>query len=539
MKICPECHTEYENNIDICPKDNTILNDENQSTVSTPETVLNNTAETPKSSTVNTNSAAKASSTLPKALAVLAVLLALGIGLVVWKTKFAGHHDESLNRVSKEDMQLLLKDANPMQLKSIGSSPEQKKKVAENLEQLLAVASQARKEGIAEDPNVKRELESIRSLITASIYDKKINEGKAEMPPFSFITEDQVKEFWGEAQAEPSGLSKYFGGGDKRRHETEFQQFLDAKIALAREGGKFPADKQLTEEEIKQAKDDYAKIKIYEEEATAKKGELGEEFNRELELQVKLQQAQFLASRYAQKTLAEKIKVSDEDIKNYIASHPEFDTKEQRAKAEQVLSRAKSGEDFGRLAKEFSEDPGSRDKGGLYEDVAVNSGFDKNFEGAALALEPGQITENLVETPFGFHIIKLEKKGEGKDPKGEPTQTYNVRHILIGTTITDPDNPSARPMPISAKVKSQLEEEKQKQVLDEIVKNNPVEVAEDFTIPEPTEEQMQQMMKQQQQQQMQMQGMPPGGMPSDEEEEEVEEDAPKGKTPPKPQPKKK
>jgi hypothetical protein len=220
--------------------------------------------------------------------------------------------------VTKEDMQLLLKDANPMQLKAIGASPEQKKKVAESLRQLLAVASQARKEGIAENPNVKRELESIRSLIIASLYDKKINEGKAEMPPFSFITEDQINEFW--------------SGGNAARHEAEFKQFLDAKLALARESGKFPQDKELGEEEIKQAKNDFAKVKIYEEEAAAKKGELGEAFAREVELQVGLQQAQFLATTYAQKTLVEKIKVTDEDVTNYIATHPEFDTKESASK---------------------------------------------------------------------------------------------------------------------------------------------------------------------------------------------------------------
>lgn len=501
MKVCPQCNTEYENNVDICPKDNTILTDvNNQTEVSAPEIVSETVAvETPQTSTVNAVTSSKGSGVLPKALGVLAVLLLLGVGLVVWKMKFApAHHDELLTRVTADDMQLLLKDASPMQLKSISSSPEQKKKVAESLRQLLAVASQARKDGVADDPNVKRELESIRSLITASLYDKKINADKAQMPPFSFITEDQINEF--------------YSGGNATRHEAEFKEFLDAKIALARESGKFPKDKELEENEIKQAKDDFAKVKIYEEEAAAKRGELGEEFARELDLQVGLQQAQFLATTYAQKTLTEKIKVTDDDVKNYIASHPEFDTKDKRAKAEEVLSRAKAGEDFGKLAKEFSEDPGSKDKGGLYENVAVNSGFDKNFESAALALEPGQITQNLVETPFGFHIIKLEKKGEGKDPKGAPTQTYDVRHILIGTTITDPENPMARPMPIDQKVRTQLEEEKQKQVLDDIVKNNPVEVPEDFNVPEPTEEQMQQMMKQQQQMQQmqQMQGMPPG-----------------------------
>lgn len=528
MKVCPQCNTEYENNVDICPKDNTILTDVgNQSAVSASEAFSEPVAETPRAATVNAATASRGSSALPKVLGVIGVLLLIGVGLVVWKTKFApAHHDEVLTRVTADDMQLLLKDASPVQRKSIASSPEQKKKVAESLRQLLAVASQARKDGVADDPNVKQELESIRSLLTASLYDKKINEGKAEMPPFSFISEDQVKAFW--------------EGNDAARHEAEFNKFLDAKIALARESGKLPKDQEITDEQRNQAKDDFAKVKIYEEEANAKRGELGEEFARNLDLQVGLQQAQFLATTYAQKQLVEKIKVSDEDVNNYIASHPEFDTKDKRAKAEEVLSRAKAGEDFGKLAKEFSEDPGSKDKGGLYENVTVNSGFDKNFEAAALALEPGQISPNLVETPFGFHIIKLEKKGEGKDPKGAPTQTYDVRHILIGTTIADPENPMARPMPIAQKVRTQLEEEKQKQVLDDIVKNNPVEVPEDFNVPEPTQEEMEQMMKQQQQMQ-QMQGgrpMPPGAAVGDADEDAPAAGAKAPAPPAKSQPKK-
>jgi hypothetical protein len=35
----------------------------------------------------------------------------------------------------------------------------------------------------------------------------------------------------------------------------------------------------------------------------------------------------------------------------------------------------------------------------------------------------GKIADNLIETPYGYHIIKLEKKGEGKDPSGQPTET--------------------------------------------------------------------------------------------------------------------
>ncbi len=474
-------------------------------------------------------------SNLTKGVAVIAVILAIGAGLVLWKTKVGGHHsDESLNRLTKEDMSVLLADANPMQLQQLSANPEAKKKIAENIRQLLAVAGQARKEGLANDETVKRELESTRAIVTASLYDKHINEGKGEMPPFSFITEEQVKQFWGEAPAaEPSGVQGFLqkiglGGNDTARRQMEFQQFLDTKIELAKESGRFPQDKTLTEDEIKQAKDDYAKIKIYEEEAVAKRNELGEEFNRNLELQIKLQQAQFLASRYANKNLVERVKVTDEDVKQYIAEHPEYSTTEKRATAEQILSRAKAGEDFAKLADEVSQDPGTKGKGGLYE-VVTKGKMVPAFEQAALALEPGQIAENLVETPYGFHIIKLEKKGTAPDPSGQPTETYDVRHILITTTMKDPSNPMGREMPINDMVKSTLEEEKQKKVLDEIVANNPVEVPEDFEIPKPSEEDVKQMQQQMMQQQMPMQ------MPEGMEDEEPTAAKPQ----PKPAPKKK
>ncbi len=474
-------------------------------------------------------------SNLTKGVAVIAVILAIGAGLVLWKTKVGGHHgDESLNRLTREDMSVLLADANPMQLQQLSANPEAKKKIAENIRQLLAVAGQARKEGLANDEIVKRELESTRAIVTASLYDKHINEGKGEMPPFSFITEEQVKQFWGEAPGgEPTGVQGFLhkiGLGDETaRRQMEFQQFLDTKIALAKETGRFPEDKTLTEDELKQAKDDYAKIKIYEAEANAKRNELGEEFNRNLELQIKLQQAQFLASRYASKNLVEKVKVTDEDVKQYIVEHPEYSTTEKRATAEQILSRAKAGEDFAKLADEVSQDPGTKGKGGLYEAVTKGK-MVPAFEQAALALEPGQIAENLVETPYGYHIIKLEKKETATDPaSGEPAETYDVRHILITTTKKDPSNPMGREMPINDMVKSTLEEEKQKKILDEIVANNPVEVPEDFEIPKPSEDDIKQMQQQMMQQQMPMQ------MPEGMEDEELPAEKPQ----PKPAPKKK
>jgi hypothetical protein len=258
---------------------------------------------------------------------------------------------------------------------------------------------------------------------------------------------------------------------------------------------------------------EFAKIKIYDNEARAKvkSGEMGPDFAKKVELQAKLQKAQFLSRMYSTEKLAKAAEVTDEDIAKYLAEHPELNTEEtKRASANEVLQRLKNGEDFAALAKEFSEDPGSKEKGGLYEGVTEGGGFDKGFEAAALALEPGQFTQELVSTPFGFHIIKLEKKGEAKDQSGEVKRNYDVRHILFSTMIKDPEDQMAREMPVKEFIKQKLADEKQKKILDDLVAKNNVQIAEDFVVPAVSEEQMKEMMQKQMQQQMPQQ-MPPGG----------------------------
>ena len=106
------------------------------------------------------------------------------------------------------------------------------------------------------------------------------------------------------------------------------------------------------------------------------------------------------------------------------------------------------------------------------------------FEQTALALKLGQIAPNLVETDFGYHIIKLEKKSEIKDSAGQLVQTYDVRHILISTTYGDPAAPGDTGKPVKAYVRSKLETEKEKQLLGKIVADNNIQVPEDFTVPE-------------------------------------------------------
>ena len=78
-----------------------------------------------------------------------------------------------------------------------------------------------------------------------------------------------------------------------------------------------------------------------------------------------------------------------------------------KATAEKVLERAKKGEDFAALAKEFSEDPGSKENGGEY--TFPRGQMVPEFEKAAFGQEPGKISD-LITTQFGFHIIKTIEK---------------------------------------------------------------------------------------------------------------------------------
>lgn len=121
----------------------------------------------------------------------------------------------------------------------------------------------------------------------------------------------------------------------------------------------------------------------------------------------------------------------------------------EKKNAEDVLARVKKGEDFSALAKEFSQDPGSKESGGDLEFVGkgvfVTPVDEVIFKDD---FKPGNIYPELVESPFGWHVIKkLEERGEGEGKE------VRAAHILFAKQSISmiPDSVRFKPTGLSGK----------------------------------------------------------------------------------------
>ncbi|MCC6485245.1 MAG: peptidylprolyl isomerase [Armatimonadetes bacterium] len=134
---------------------------------------------------------------------------------------------------------------------------------------------------------------------------------------------------------------------------------------------------------------------------------------------------QLLTQKYYDRILSQQ-KVTDADLRDsyralttrhiLIDSNSRSDAAAKK-RAEEVIQKLNKGADFATLAKQYSDDPGSKDNGGLYPaQTPAESQFAREYMDAALRLKPGEYTKTPVKTQFGYHIIKLESS-ELKLPK--------------------------------------------------------------------------------------------------------------------------
>jgi len=416
-----------------------------------------------------------------KAWIAAGVGILFSLGLIVWQVKAS--HAAPVN-LSADDMTQIASDQAPQARQRLATDDAARKDFAKNVRELLAVAEEAKSKGIAYRPEIRRQLELIRAIVISQSYAQ----SQAGTPGAAAVSDADIDAFY----KEPG-------------QEERFNQFLkDAQASNPTMAGQ-----QIPPEQLKEIRKQLAQVLLGERHGAA----AGIDKKRSVELQIMLEQARLLASTYAKETLIPNTKATDAEINAYIAKHPELDTKQARTKAEDVLKRARAGEDFSKLAQEFSGDPGSKDKGGDLGWFGRGQ-MDPTFENAAFALQPGQISD-VIETQFGYHIIKLdEKKTETKD--GKPEEQVHARHILIASGAPNPFGPPKAP---KDQARDAVEQEKEKTMIDDIVKrqSSHITIADNFSVAMPPPQQMQQ-------------GLPPGMMPP-EAPSDSKAPAPKGKTP--------
>lgn len=341
-----------------------------------------------------------------KVIAVIAVIVLLAIGGILLQSSSTSAKTVKL---TPHDMELIFQELLPPQKQQlVAADPEEKKKLVAEIKKLLAVAQVAEQEGYAQHADLQSQLAFQQDIALNNSYRKKYPDAK--------VVDEEINAY-------------------HQAHPKDFDDFLQSNPRFQQQAQGPQRD---------ELKKQFGEFKVIAERAR-KEGLDRDDVTR---LQMLLDRSQALAGAYLSELQknADKL-VTDADVEQYYKDHPtDFDevrvrhilistqpkeqpegdadadkkdkkpaekpkalTKEEaRKKAQDLLARVRKGEDFAQLAKENSDDPGSKDKGGEY-DFFGRGRMVPEFEKAAFALKPGEISD-LVETQFGFHIIKLEER---------------------------------------------------------------------------------------------------------------------------------
>ncbi|WP_308637820.1 peptidylprolyl isomerase [Paenibacillus silvisoli] len=219
-------------------------------------------------------------------------------------------------------------------------------------------------------------------------------------------------------------------------------------------------------------------IVISDKDAEAEIANIKKRFPSESEFQTALQQAnmtledlkkQIPAQLRIRKLAEQRVKVTDEEVKQYFeANRANFDQPAQvkashilvatKAEADAIMKQLKAGADFAKLAKEKSEDTGSKDAGG-------NLGFFgkgvmvAEFEEAAFSIKAGELG-GPIQTQFGYHIIKVTDRKEAKAAKLEEEKEA-IREQLMDQKVSELSPALLEELKAKAKITNTLQGKQQ------------------------------------------------------------------------------
>ncbi len=337
-----------------------------------------------------------------KVIVVIAVIVALaGAALIAQRTSSSAPRSSNL---SAADMELFTTEILPPEAQAQYTSS---KELAKDLRQFLAIAQIAEREGYANRPDVQSQVDILTDDVLANAYLKK--------HPDHNVSDDEIKSYL------DSNAGRF-----------------DAYIAAN------PRVKQMEGPRLDSFKRAFAQSSITAEKAR-KEGLDGDKAN---DLKIMFARSQVLYGTYVNDMIGKYINDHKDEFEQVRARHilislnpqasepaegdpqdkkpddkkPKAISKEEaRKKAESILARARQGEDFAKLAGEFSDD-GSKEQGGDL-DYFSRGAMVPEFDQAAFSLKPGQISD-LVETRFGYHIIKVEDRRTA--PPEDPTARQQI-----------------------------------------------------------------------------------------------------------------
>ncbi len=241
-----------------------------------------------------------------------------------------------------------------------------------------------------------------------------------------------------------------------QRYIGFYQEYQRSKnVAVGARGDQLPlltrlrkeAMELLIEQEVLLQAVEAENIEVVPGEVDAALAELSAPFNNATEFKYRIEKEGFTeesyrkhlrrmiaASKYLDGIRAEVMNVSDEELETYyrdnefrltlpeqvrvrhiLLSWKPMGKQDDRAALHEqmvpILKKARDGEDFAELARQYSEDSTAKDGG----DVGLfNRGMMvPAFEAMAFSLQPGQISD-IIETPFGVHILRLEERRESR-----------------------------------------------------------------------------------------------------------------------------